>query len=302
MVSTGTMMAWGTGFVVAAAMIEAWVLTRKPNANFDWNEVMLSFADLIGRKLLAFLPISLAAPIFDFAWEHRIHTMSMHSVLAVLLLFIGQEFCYYWYHRASHRIRFFWATHAVHHSPNQLTLSTAFRLGWTGKLAGPAMFFAPLVFLGVRPEVVMATLMINLLYQFWLHTTWIPKLGWFEYLFNTPSAHRVHHASNAEYLDANFGGVLVIFDRLFGTYVEEREDVPCVYGLTTPTRSRNPFVVEFEHWVSLGRDVLKSKNPLTAISFILRPPGWNPEGRGQTAEELRQQANAKMKVKVKVHA
>lgn len=109
----------------------------------------------------------------------------------------------------------------MHHSPNQLTLSSAYRLGWLTKIAGSSIF-TPLVWFGVKPDVVLAVVSIKLLYQFWLYATWIPKLGWLEYVFNTPSAHRVHHASNATYLDANFGGVLIIFDRLFGTYVAER--------------------------------------------------------------------------------
>jgi hypothetical protein len=130
------------------------------------------------------------------------------------------------------------------------------------------------------------------MYQFWLHTTWIPKLGWLEYVFNTPSSHRVHHASNVEYLDANYGGVLIIFDRLFGTYVEERAAEPCRYGLVTPTTSRNPFVVEFEHWATLARDVVKAKNAWTAINHVIQPPGWLPDGGGETTEELRRKSEA----------
>jgi sterol desaturase/sphingolipid hydroxylase (fatty acid hydroxylase superfamily) len=212
MLTTGKLTFYVTLFVVAVSLIEACVLTLRKRRNaqhsqetFDWSEVWLSLVDLAGRKLLALLPVSLAAPIFDFAWKHRLFTLRIDSIALALVLFVAQEFCYYWYHRASHRIRFFWATHAVHHSPNQLTLSSAYRLGWTGKLTGPAMFFAPLVWLGVRPEIVLAILSLNLLYQFWLHNTWIPKLGWFEYVFNTPSNHRVHHASNVDYLDANYG-------------------------------------------------------------------------------------------------
>ncbi|MEX3937898.1 sterol desaturase family protein, partial [Paraburkholderia phymatum] len=150
MLTTGKLAFYVTLFVVAVSLIEACVLTFRKrreaagDAAFDWSEVWLSLADLAGRTLLAFLPLSLAAPILDFAWEHRLFTLNIDTVALVLLVFIGQEFCYYWYHRASHRIRFFWATHAVHHSPNQLTLSSAYRLGWTGKLTGPAMFFAPL--------------------------------------------------------------------------------------------------------------------------------------------------------------
>jgi sterol desaturase/sphingolipid hydroxylase (fatty acid hydroxylase superfamily) len=293
MISTGKLGLYASSLVVGASLIEACVLSwksRHSTTRFDWNEMWLSLADLAGRKLLVLLPFSLSAPIFAFAWQHRIHTVAIDSALLVLLLFVGQEFCYYWYHRASHRMRFFWASHAVHHSPNQLTLSSAFRLGWTTKLAGPALVFTPLVWLGVSPEVVMTTLMFNLLYQFWLHNTWMPKLGWLEYVFNTPSAHRVHHASNLDYLDANYGGVLIVFDRLFGTYVEERAEEPCRYGLVTPTRTRNPFVVELEHWATLIRDVAKAQNVWTALRYVLLPPGWTPQGGGETTEELRRLA------------
>ncbi|MGO4809995.1 sterol desaturase family protein [Cupriavidus sp. 2MCAB6] len=292
MLTTGKITLYVTLFIVAVSLVEACVLTRKHRNSgtpFDWSETWLSLADLAGRKLFALLPLSLATPIFSFVWEHRLFTVSINSALMVLLLFVGQEFCYYWYHRASHRIRFFWATHAVHHSPNQLTLSSAYRLGWTGKLTGTAMFFAPLVWLGVRPEVVLATLMFNLLYQFWLHNTWMPKLGWLEYVFNTPSAHRVHHASNVDYLDANYGGVLIVFDRLFGTYIEERADEPCRYGLVTPTHSRNPLVNQFEHWVSLARDIASAGNVWTAINYVMMPPGWRADGTGETTENLRRQ-------------
>lgn len=283
-----------TAFIVAVSMIEAFVLARKARQQgktYPWHEVGLSLADLLGRKLLALLPLSIATPVFAFAWQHRIFTVDVHSALMVLLLFLGQEFCYYWYHRASHRIRFFWATHAVHHSPNELTLGTAYRLGWTGKLTGSALFFTPLVWLGVRPEVVLAALSFNLLYQFWLHTTWIPKLGWFEYVFNTPSSHRVHHASNVDYLDANFGGVLILFDRLFGTYVEERADEPCRYGLVKPTTTHNPLVNQFEHWVSLGQDMAKAQSVTAAIGYVVMPPGWTPDGSGETTESLRRHAH-----------
>ncbi|MCA8272414.1 sterol desaturase family protein [Burkholderia sp. AU30280] len=291
--TTGKLAYYVTLFIVSVSLVEAAVLTwrraRGPEP-FDWNEVWLSLADLAGRKLLALVPLSLATPLFDLAWAHRLFTIPLHSVALALLVFVGQEFCYYWYHRASHRVRFFWSTHAVHHSPNQLTLSSAFRLGWTGKIAGAAMFFTPLVWLGVRPEAVLAILSFNLMYQFWLHNTWMPKLGWLEYVFNTPSAHRVHHASNLDYLDANYGGVLVVFDRLFGTYVAERADEPCRFGLVTPTRSRNPCVVELEHWASLARDIATARDVWTAIRFVLLPPGWRPDNQGETTEELRRRS------------
>ena len=279
-------------FIVTVSLVEGVILWRRRRGTdnpYSWKEVWLSLGDLAGRKLSVLLPLSLATPVFHFAWEHRLFTVTLNSALMVFLLFIGQEFCYYWYHRASHRIRFFWATHAVHHSPNQMSLASAYRLGWTGKITGSAVFFAPLVWLGVRPEVVLATLSANLLYQFWLHNDWMPKLGWLEYVFNTPSAHRVHHASNIDYLDANYGGVLIIFDRLFGTYVEERADEPVRYGLVHPSTTYNPIVNQFEHWVSLFRDIAKSAKPWHAIGYLMMPPGWEPDGKGTTTENLRRE-------------
>jgi len=290
MLTTGTIATAVTAFIVTVSLVEAAILWRRRQGTdnpYSWKEVWLSLADLAGRKLSVLLPLSLATPVFHLAWEHRLFTVTLNSALMVFLLFIGQEFCYYWYHRASHRIRFFWATHAVHHSPNQMSLASAYRLGWTGKITGSAVFFAPLVLLGVRPEVVLATLSANLLYQFWLHNDWIPKLGWFEYVFNTPSAHRVHHASNLDYLDANYGGVLIIFDRLFGTYVEERAEEPVRYGLVHPTTTANPIVNQFEHWVSLFRDMANSRKPWHALGYLTMPPGWAPDGQGTTTEELR---------------
>ena len=127
----------------------------------------------------------------------------------------------------------------------------------------------------------------ELVYQFWIHATWIPKLGWLEYVLNTPSSHRVHHAANLEYLDANYGGVLIVFDRLFGTYIPERDDVPCRYGLVHPMTSYNPLHVEFAQWISLARDLAKARSARAVLGYLFMPPGWSPEGNGETTEELR---------------
>ncbi len=179
------------------------------------------------------------------------------------------------------RVSWFWATHAVHHSPNQLNLSAAYRLGWTGKLTGTTLFFTPLVWLGFRPELVLLTLTLNLLYQFWIHATWIPRLGWLEYVLNTPSAHRVHHASNLDYLDANYGGVLIVFDRLFGTYAAERDDEPCRYGLVKPVSTHNLLRIEFEVWIGLVRNLRSARSVGEALGFLFRPTGLAPARRGR---------------------
>lgn len=265
-----------TLFVVAVSLIEARVLATRRPGEFDWSETWLSVADLAGRTVIGLLPLNLATPVFAWAWQHRLATVPLHGIASFLALFVGLEFFYYWYHRAAHTIRFFWATHFVHHSPNQLSLSTSFRLGWTGKLTGTMLFFTPLVGMGFTPEVVMSALAFNLLYQFWLHTTWIPKLGWLELFLNTPSAHRVHHASNERYLDVNFGGVLIVFDRLFGTYVAEAKEEPCVYGVVHPVRTHDLLALEFREWRLLWNDVRHATSIGQAIQFILRPPGWVP--------------------------
>ena len=282
-----TILIWALPIVLLASLIEALVLSWMKPGSYDWKAAAVSLTDQLLRRVMALLPLSIAAPIFAWAFEHRLFELTLASPAMVALLFVGQEFCYYWYHRSAHRVRWFWATHQVHHSPNQLNLSAAYRLGLTGRLTGTTVFFTPLVWLGFPPMVVIATLAINLLYQFWIHATWIPKLGVLEYVLNTPSAHRVHHASNLDYLDANYGGVLIVFDRLFGTYRAERDDLPCVYGLVKPVTSYNPLVVEFAPWAALFKDVAGARTVGEALGYLWRPPGWRPDERSQTTEDMR---------------
>jgi hypothetical protein len=175
----------------------------------------------------------------------------------------------------------------VHHSPNQLNLAAAYRLGWLGQFMGATLFFTPLAFLGFEPTTIVTALFLNLLYQFWLHADWIPKLGWLGYVLNTPSAHRVHHARNPEYLDANFGGVLIVFDRLFGSHIEEKSAVPCDYGLVTPITTYNPILINFQPWIGMIRDLRTARSPGAVLGYLFGPPGWRPDGQGLTTAELR---------------
>ena len=277
--------------VLTAALVEGVWLSRSRPEGYDWKASACSLADLAGRQLLRFVPLAVIAPWMAWTWEHRLFTQSLDNVGSILLLFFGLEFFYYWYHRFSHTTRWFWAGHSPHHSPNQLNLSAAYRLGWFGRLTGSTLFFTPLVLLGFTPTVVLTSLLLNLLYQFWLHADWVPRLGWLEGIFNTPSNHRVHHARNPEYLDANFGGVLVIFDRLFGTYIPERADVPCDYGTITPTvSSRNPFVLNFSPWIGLFKDLRTARSPREVWTYTFGPPGWRPDGEGLTTAEIRRRA------------
>jgi len=134
-------------------------------------------------------------------------------------------------------------------------------------------------------------LSLNLLYQFWIHAAWIPRLGPLEWILNTPSAHRVHHASNLEYLDGNYGGVLVVFDRLFGTYIPERADTPCRFGLVEPIRGYNLLEIEFHQWIALWRDLRSARSLSEIRGYLLKPPGWRPDGQGKTTEDLRREAD-----------
>ena len=274
--------------VLGAAVAEGLWLSRTRTERYDWKAWGCSLADLAGRRLLALIPYTFAAPWLGWVWEHRLATQSLDNGWSILLLFVGLEFFYYWYHRTSHTVRWFWAAHSVHHSPNQLNLAAAYRLGWFGKFTGTSLFFTPLVLLGFTPTVVLSALFLNLLYQFWLHADWIPRLGWLEYVLNTPSAHRVHHARNSEYLDANYGGVLIVFDRLFGSYVAERSDVDCEYGLVChPTSSRNPVVINLEPWIGLAKDLRSARSFGEIWMYLFGPPGWRSDSQGLTTAELR---------------
>jgi sterol desaturase/sphingolipid hydroxylase (fatty acid hydroxylase superfamily) len=251
--------------------------------DYNWRAYWASLADALGRQYLIYtlLPLSIAQPLVDLAWDHRLFTVPLNSVLSVVVLVIAQDFSYYWFHRASHRVRWFWATHAIHHSSNEFNLAASYRFGWTGRLTGAAVFYVPMIWLGFAPGPVFIAAGINLLYQFWLHAEWIPKLGWLEYVLNTPSHHRVHHACNAEYLDRNYGGIFIVFDRMFGTFVAERDDLPCNYGLVKPLRSNNPVVIAFHEWAALGRDLWRSPTWRARFACLIRPPGDDTVSAGK---------------------
>lgn len=272
--------------VLLLSLLEGLVLSRL--GSYDWRAFGVSLFDFVLRiGITIFVPFTIAAPLVDWAAAHRLATIHVDGPASVLLLFVTLDFCYYWLHRAAHRARWFWCNHAVHHSPNELCLAASIRIGAFGKLSGNVIFLLPLVWIGFELRTVLAALTLNLLYQFWIHATWIPQLGPLEGWLNTPSAHRVHHASNLEYLDANYGGVLVVFDRLFGTYRAERDDVPCRYGWVHPITSHNPLKVEFAQWIALVRDLLAARRLRTVLGLLALPPGWRADGPGETTEELR---------------
>ena len=260
------------GVVIALATLEGLVLSHRRAGGYDWRAYFASLGDAATRRFVDALGFTAVVPAMAFAYAHRLPPLPLSTPLAFGLLFLGQELCYYGYHRAAHRVRWFWASHAVHHSPNELTLAAALRLGWTGQLTGAGLFFAPLVWLGFPPAAVGGALALNLLYQFWLHAPWMPRLGPLEWLFNTPTHHKVHHGSNPEYLDCNYGGVLIVFDRLFGTFVDFRDDLPIRYGLTQPLPSYNPLFIGVHGWVVLARDLAVCRGWLARLALLVGPP------------------------------
>jgi sterol desaturase/sphingolipid hydroxylase (fatty acid hydroxylase superfamily) len=193
---------------------------------------------------------------------------------AWVLLFFADDLAYYWFHRAHHEVRLFWASHVVHHSSQHYNLSTALRQTWTPMTGLP--FWLPLAAAGFEPWMILLAQSWSLLYQFWIHTEKVRRLPrWFEWAFNTPSHHRVHHGSNARYLDRNHAGILIVWDRLFGTFEPEGERVR--YGLTKNISSHHPVHVAFHEFGALWADVRRARTWRARLGHLLRGPGWAPE-------------------------
>ncbi|WP_438315398.1 sterol desaturase family protein [Streptomyces sp. HUAS TT3] len=230
------------------------------------------------------LTMGIGSIFFDFLW--KIPVVAIYTAVyeltplrvpflwwTFLLMLFAQDFFYYWQHRGHHVIRILWACHVVHHSSRKFNLTTALRQPWTSATSWP--FYLPMIALGVHPAAVAFCYSVNLLYQFWIHTERIDKLPRpVEYVFNTPSHHRVHHASQGGYLDRNFGGILIIWDRMFGSWVPE-EDKP-VFGLTKNIDTHNPLRVATHEYAAIARDVRAARSWRERAGRVFRGPGWQP--------------------------
>lgn len=238
-----------------------------------YKESLSNFAIAIGNALLdrtiyglvfisalviaqAFAPFSI--PIIWWSW---------------VLALVAADLSYYWMHRWEHEIRIFWAHHVVHHSSPEYNLTTSMRLAWVESLV-EWIFLLPMIFLGFDAIQTIIAFLFVVSYQTWIHTEKIGKLGWLDRVFNTPSVHRVHHGSNSQYLDKNYGGILIIWDRIFGTYQAEEEQV--IYGITKPLGTANPFVINFHEYGRILHDMLQAHTLRQRIGFILGRPGWEP--------------------------
>jgi sterol desaturase/sphingolipid hydroxylase (fatty acid hydroxylase superfamily) len=283
----GKLAVWIFGVFAVAALVEAAILTRLRNERYDWRETAASIGVAVGQRIVNTALGGLVFAVLLGIWEYRIWTIALDAWYDYALLFLAVEFAYYWHHRFSHEMRWFWATHSVHHSPQKMYLSGAVRLGWTGQVSGAFLFYAPLVWIGFHPAAVFATLLINLIYQFWLHTELVGRLPGFDWLFNSPSNHRVHHAVNAEYLDRNYGGVIMLFDHLFGTYQRELKASPPRYGLVKQIESHNPFRIAFNEWLNIAKDLRQAKSTREVLGHLFAPPGWTADGYGMTSKRIR---------------
>ncbi|MDE2154364.1 MAG: sterol desaturase family protein [Xanthomonadaceae bacterium] len=202
----------------------------------------------------------------------RLPADSVWVWLGALVLY---DFCYYWLHRAGHEVNILWAAHVVHHQSEHYNLSTALRQTASGMLLG-WLFYLPLALLGIPFEVFVAVALIDLLYQFWVHTELVGRLGWFDRVFCSPSNHRAHHAVNDRYLDHNYGGILIVWDRLFGTFIEEDDRDPPVYGTRSPLRSWNPLWANAEVYWASAKDAWHARRWRDKLLVWIKPPGWRP--------------------------
>lgn len=259
---------------VLCMLAEYWLGQRRQklpeNSRYSLPETLCNFtlagmhqiADLIAGLLI----VNLYLWLFDW----RLFDISM-TALSFLVLMILQDFCYYWFHRASHRVRWMWAAHVAHHSSENMNFSTAFRQSLMYPLAGMWLFWVPLVIIGFEPKWVIFVVLLNLGLQFFVHTQWIRTLGPLEFIFNTPSHHRVHHGTNPQYIDKNYAGVLIIWDKLFGTFEPEIE--PVRYGITKPIHSFNPITVTFHEWREMWSAAFgKPLSVKQRLSVLFSPP------------------------------
>jgi sterol desaturase/sphingolipid hydroxylase (fatty acid hydroxylase superfamily) len=279
--------AYAIPFFMLLILVEVAWSHRKLPRNYELRDTAASLAMGLGNFALgvAWGGVVYAATLR--VYQYRLFDLPKAWWVFIAIL-LAEDFIYYWFHRLSHEHRVWWAAHVNHHSSQHLNLSTALRQSWTGNLAFVWVLWLPLAFLGFPPALIAFQKGVSLVYQFWIHTESIRRLPrWVEWVFNTPSHHRVHHASNARYLDRNYAGILISWDRMFGTFVAEEDGEPCRYGITANLGTFNPLRIAFHEWVAIGRDVLRAATWRERLLFVFGPPGWSPDGSRHTSEAIR---------------
>ena len=253
--------------LLVAEAVAAW---RMQMDVYDWRDTAASISMGLGHVVLDLAAKVMVFAAFSFLYRHAPLKLG-YAWWVWLVAFFAEDFTYYWFHRASHECRFFWASHVVHHSSQRYNLGTALRQTWTGGFIHP-VFWLWMPLAGFPPAMILTLNAVSLLYQFWIHTELVRSIGPLEWVLNSPSHHRVHHATNPQYIDRNHGGWLIIWDRIFGTFEPEVE--PCVYGLTKNIETFNPVRIAFHEWVDIGRDLWSTKHWRARWQYLFGNPGW----------------------------
>ena len=247
------------------------------------TSLLMGFGSTVAGGIFAFVFVGFAAllqpfAIADLGW----------SIPVFVVCFVLDDIVYYWWHRASHRVRWLWADHVQHHSSQHYNLSTALRQPWTGAFTPGMIIRAPLILVGFPLPMIAFVHGLNLVYQFWIHTEIVKKCPrWFEAVMNTPSHHRVHHATNARYLDSNYAGVFIIWDRMFGTFVAEDESDKPRYGIVKNLGSFNPLKVALHEWLGIAKDIARARGARDVLLYLFAPPGWTPDGSRDTTATIK---------------
>ncbi len=273
------------GFVALVLIEMIWAWRRNARA-YEPKDTLTSLAFGLGSTVSGLLFGGLFFALYLFLWEFRAFDIGW-AWWAWIACFVLDDLKYYWVHRFGHRVRWFWASHVNHHSSQHYNLSTALRQTWTGFLTLGFLFALPLVLLGFHPAMIAICGGFNLIYQFWIHTEAIDKMPrWFEAVMNTPSHHRVHHATNPRYLDRNYAGVFIVWDKMFGTFEPERADETIRYGIIKQLGSFNLLWAVFHEWIGIVQDMWRApwKHKL---SYLLKAPGWTHDGSRQTSDDIR---------------
>jgi sterol desaturase/sphingolipid hydroxylase (fatty acid hydroxylase superfamily) len=276
-------------FFVIAMLVELWLVrTERAAGSYETRDTLTSLMMGTGNVVTGLLLGFVSYSALMWVWQFRFFDLGA-SWWVLVAAFLIDDLRYYWYHRFAHRIRWVWAEHVNHHSSQHYNLSTALRQSWTGLFTGMFILQVPLVLLGFHPAIIIFVFGFNLVWQFWIHTETIGKMwAWFEFIFNTPSHHRVHHGTNARYLDANYAGTLIIWDRMFGTFVPEEEaDLPR-YGIVHNLGTFNPLKVATHEYVGIWKDITQPGLTIgQRLKYMFMPPGWSHDGQRDTSESLK---------------
>lgn len=278
------------GFILLVLIEMIWAWKNRPDA-YEPRDTMVSLSFGLGSTVAGALTAGVFLALYLWVWQFRLIDFGAQWWTvwwAWPVCFVLDDLKYYWVHRFGHRVRWFWASHVNHHSSQHYNLSTALRQTWTGGLTLGFVFALPLVMLGFHPLMIAICAGFNLIYQFWIHTEAIGKLPrWFEAVMNTPSHHRVHHAINPRYLDRNFAGVFIVWDRIFGTFEEERpEEERIRYGIVKQLGSFNLLWAVFHEWIGMLDDIRRA--PWRhKLSYLLREPGWSHDASRETSGMIR---------------